>query len=135
MFSTISGVKVTWDGKFFCFTKHSLIHSFFSNSSGMKNLGFSKSWCAPISLKLNWSCSSSSASPPPKKNFYARPTYLSLLHIQPIGAKLFFGALEQLHGSFSDIGAHQDFQKSKFFMPELLLKELCTDHSWFIIRR
>ena len=31
------------------------------------------------------------------------------------------GALEQLHGSFSDIGAHQDFQK-----PEFLLKEL-----WF----
>ena len=36
------------------------------------------------------------------------------------------GALEQLHGSFSDIGPHQDFQKSKFVMPELSLKEL-----WF----
>ena len=36
----------------------------------------------------------------------------------------FFWALEQLHGSFSDIGAHQDFRKSKFFMPELLLIEL-----------
>ena len=34
-------------------------------------------------------------------------------------------ALEQLHGSFSDIGAHQDFQNSEFFMPELLLKETC----------
>ena len=36
----------------------------------------------------------------------------------------FFLSLEQLFGSFSDIGAHQDFQKSEFFMPELLLKEL-----------
>ena len=34
------------------------------------------------------------------------------------------GALEQLHGSFSDIGAYQDFQMQEFFMPELLLKEL-----------
>ena len=54
------------------------------------------------------------------------PTYLSFLQIQPIGCKLFkalrvilnrsdvesfFWALEQLYGSFSDIGAHQDFQK------------------------
>ena len=36
----------------------------------------------------------------------------------------FFGALEQLHGSFSGIGGHQDFQKPKFFMHKLLLKEL-----------
>ena len=36
----------------------------------------------------------------------------------------FFWALEQLHGSFSDIGAHQDFQMPEFFMPKLLLKEL-----------
>ena len=34
------------------------------------------------------------------------------------------GTLEHLHGSFSDIGAHQDFQKPGIFMPELLLKEL-----------
>ena len=34
----------------------------------------------------------------------------------------FFWALVQLHGSFNDIGAHEDFQKSKFFIPELLLK-------------
>ena len=38
--------------------------------------------------------------------------------------KVFGEALEQLHGSFSGIGAHQDSQKPKFFMPELLLKEL-----------
>ena len=38
--------------------------------------------------------------------------------------EFFWGALEQLHENFSDIGAHQDFQKLKFFMPELLLKEL-----------
>ena len=36
----------------------------------------------------------------------------------------FFCALEQPHGSFGDIGAHHDFQQSKFFIPELLLKEL-----------
>ena len=35
-----------------------------------------------------------------------------------------FWALEQLHGSLSDIGAHQDFQKPDVFMPDLLLKEL-----------
>ena len=33
-------------------------------------------------------------------------------------------ALWQLHGSFSDVGAHQDFQMPEFFMPELLIKEL-----------
>ena len=31
-----------------------------------------------------------------------------------------------LYGSFSDIGAHQDFQIPEFVMPELLLKELCS---------
>ena len=36
----------------------------------------------------------------------------------------FFLALEQLHGSFSNIGARQDFQRPEFFMPELLLNEL-----------
>ena len=36
----------------------------------------------------------------------------------------FFEALEQLHGSFSDIGAHQKFQKLEFFMNDLSLKEL-----------
>ena len=40
--------------------------------------------------------------------------------------KVFFGggAMEQLHGSFNDIGAHLEFQKPEFVMPELLLKEL-----------
>ena len=36
----------------------------------------------------------------------------------------FFGALEQPHGSFTDIGAHQDFQKPEFVMRGLLLQEL-----------
>ena len=36
------------------------------------------------------------------------------------------GALEQLHRSFRDIGAHLEFQKPEFVMHELLLKELCT---------
>ena len=39
-------------------------------------------------------------------------------------AESFFCDLEQLHERFSDIGAHQDFQKSKLLMPELFLKEL-----------
>ena len=34
----------------------------------------------------------------------------------------FFGALDQLLGSLSDIGAHQDLQKPKFVMPELMIK-------------
>ena len=38
--------------------------------------------------------------------------------------EFFGGNLEQLHGFFSDIGAHQEFQKPELFMPELLLKEL-----------
>ena len=33
-----------------------------------------------------------------------------------------FSALEQIHGSFSDIGAREEFQQSDLFMPELLLK-------------
>ena len=35
-----------------------------------------------------------------------------------------FWALEQLHGSLSDIAAHLELQKPKFVMPELKLKEL-----------
>ena len=35
-----------------------------------------------------------------------------------------FLALYQLHRSFSNISAHQDFQMPRFFMPELLIKEL-----------
>ena len=34
------------------------------------------------------------------------------------------GAQKQLYGSFTYIGAHQDFQKLEFLKPELLLKEL-----------
>ena len=34
-----------------------LSQSYFSISSAMKNSGFWKSWCAPISRKLLWSCS------------------------------------------------------------------------------
>ena len=30
---------------------------------------------------------------------------------------------------FSDIGAHYDFQKADFVMPEISLKELCLPHS------
>ena len=34
------------------------------------------------------------------------------------------GALEQLHGSVSDIGAHQEFQKLEFVISAIFLKEL-----------
>ena len=36
--------------------------------------------------------------------------------------KVFFGALDQLHENFSDIGAHQDLHKPNFIMLELLIK-------------
>ena len=35
----------------------------------------------------------------------------------------FILALEQLHESFSEIGAHQDFEMPEFFRPELLQKK------------
>ena len=38
--------------------------------------------------------------------------------------KLFFWALEKLHGSFSYIGAQRKLQKPELFMPQLLIKEL-----------
>ena len=38
--------------------------------------------------------------------------------------KVLWGALEQLYGCFSDIHAHQDYQKPEFFMSELLLRAL-----------
>ena len=36
-----------------------------------------------------------------------------------------FLALWQIHVSFNYIGAHQDFQVTEFFMPEVLIEELC----------
>ena len=101
-------------------------HSSYRNSSGMKNSGIWKSCCAPISLKLPWSCS---RAPPLKKTFYVRLIQDDVLGFAPIGwickreryvGIYFLG----LHESFSDIGAHLEFQKPKFIMPELLLKEL-----------
>ena len=43
--------------------------------------------------------------------------------------KVFF-ALEQLHGSLSDIGAQQNFQNPEYLMPELLLKNYDWDRSY-----
>ena len=37
-------------------------------------------------------------------------------------------ALDHLHGSFSDIGAHQDLQKPNLAIPELLIKERLTTY-------
>ena len=79
------------------------------------------------------------AIPEPKKTFYVRPiqddTCRALrrlveflkekgTHGYIYDVESFFWALKQLHGSFRDIGAHQDFQMPEFFMPELLIKEL-----------
>ena len=70
-------------------------------------------------------------SPPPKKK-NLRQTDSRWRVGQPIGwidkresyvgingIEIFLGGGEQLHGSFSDVGAHQDFQMPEFFMPEL----------------
>ena len=83
----------------------SLSHRSFSNSSGMTNSGFT-------SMELFQS------SPPQKKDkvpfFFSDSTNrCKALHV----------IWKQLHGSFSDIGAHQNFQMPEFFMPELLLQE------------
>ena len=37
--------------------------------------------------------------------------------------KVFFWALEKLHGSFSYIGAQRKLQKPELFMPQLLIKK------------
>ena len=43
-----------WQIDKFCFCIRT--HSFFINSWGIKNSGISKSWCAPLSLKLPFNC-------------------------------------------------------------------------------
>ena len=91
-----------------------LDHSSFINSSGMTKFGFNKSWCAPIPLKLPWSSSRAS-----QNIFYVRPIQDDMWVFMT-----FLVALDQLHWSFSDIGAHQDFKKPNFVMSELLIKEL-----------
>ena len=50
-----------------------------------------------------------------------RERYLGIYDVD-----IFLGALDQLHESFSDIGAHKDLQKPNFFMSELLLEKLCN---------
>ena len=51
---------------------------FFSNSSGMMNSGYWKSWCAPISLKLPWSCSRAK-----QKTFYVINTQVPFSFTDP----------------------------------------------------
>ena len=51
----------------------------------------------------------------------------------PSPPHIFGGALDQLHGSFSDIGAHQDLQKPTFVMPEPLIKERLNDYHMYYI--
>ena len=100
-------------------SRRDVAHSSFSNSSGMTNSGFWNSWCAPILRKLSWSCSRAS-----KKTFYVINTHVPFsftdsnnlckaLHVilNRSDVERYFWALDQLHGSVSDIGAHKDFQK------------------------
>ena len=97
-------------------------HSYLNNSSGMKNSGYCKSWWAPISLKLPWICSRAQVT----LSFIDLTNRCKTLHVilYQSDVESLLWALGQLHGSFSDIGAHQDLQKPNFVMPELLLKEL-----------
>ena len=57
----------------------------------------------------------------PKKNFYVINTHVILNRSD---AESFCLGSGTAPWNFSDIGAHQDFQKPEFLMPELLLKEL-----------
>ena len=102
----------------FCLKCCLSVHSYFSNSSGMKESGLWNSWCAPISLKMPWSCFRA-------PHFFLRYIYIfffidstnrcKFLHILKVESEFwrrkYFWALEQLHEGFSDIGAHQEFQK------------------------
>ena len=60
---------------------------------------------------------------PPKKLSTNRCKALHVI-LNRSDVESFCWALEQFHGSSSDIGAHQDFQVPEFIMPELLPKEL-----------
>ena len=97
-----------------------------------KSMNKKKSLYAPISLNLPRSCSRA-----PNKTFYVRPIQDDVYGFASIGwickrerrvgnygIESFYWALEQFHGSFGDIGVHQDSQKIEFIMPELLIKEL-----------
>ena len=101
-------------------------HGSFNNSSGVAKLGFCKSWCATISLELLWSWSRAT-----KKTFYVPFSFTDLSNrcnalnviLDRSGEESFFWVLDQVHGSFSDIGAHQDLQKAQF------------RHAWTINKR
>ena len=54
-------------------------------------------------MPINWICK--------------RERYVGIYYVQFLGP----GALEQLYESFSDMGAHLEFQKPEFVMPELLI--------------
>ena len=98
-----------------------------------------------IITKIPWSCSRA------KKNTYYvikiplftdlinRCELSSSIHIilkvkRSSDAESIFWILEQLHGIFSDIGAHHYFQKPDSFMPELLIKQLCIMSDQDLVR-
>ena len=92
---------------------------------------FCKSWYSPILQNFH------GVDPEPKKDFLRHKfpgtslfyTFNQALHVilNRSDVESFFLALDQLHGRFSGIGAHQDLQKPNFVMPELLIQELCSE--------
>ena len=85
-----------------------------------------------MSLKLPWSYSRAPKNTFNVRNFHvpfslndSTKRYKALhVNLNRSVVESIFWALEQLHGSFSDIGARQDFQYPELFMTELLLTEL-----------
>ena len=121
---------------FFCGTEHWYLvldrvldytHSSLSSSSGMKKFGYLKILMRTYITKTSMELFQS-----PQKNFLRQTDsrwsvgHRSVESVKEKGTWVFmtiFFALEQLHGSFSDIGAHLEFQKPEFVIPELLLKD------------
>ena len=57
-----------------------------------------------------------------KKTYYvinAKPYVHFILNRSDVERFFWRGALDQLNGSFSDIGAHQDLQKPNFVLPTI----------------
>ena len=101
-----------------------MMHSSFSYSSGMTDSGFWNSRCAPISLKLPWSCSRAT-----KKTFYVIKTHVpcsftdSTNRCKALHLESFSGGSGTAPWIISDSGAHLELQK-----PDIR-------HDWTIIER
>ena len=108
-------------------------HSSFINSSGITNLGFQKSWCAPISLKLPLSCSRAKT-----QTFYVinthlpfsftdstnRCTALHTRHLDSVWRRKFFLLWNSSIEVLVILIRIRIFKCPELFMPELLIKVL-----------